>query len=133
MEIQKFEAYRGPDIMNLDRNKVIEEIIDLFTDCELFGYKSNGTTFYTDEEVLIVYLNKEVKRGKFIEKALKLDLSNLGIEIGTQEFDGDTEEFKDFVPEVNLDTPYAHKVREISEPLRKEFIPIKKNVNKFNV
>ena len=43
------------------------------------------------------------------------------------------EDFNDFIPEINLDTPYAHKVKEFSEPLRKEYVPIKKNVGKFNI
>jgi len=133
MEIKKFEAYRGPDLMNLNRDKFINELIDLFTDCEIFGYTSNGTSYTTDEEILIVYLTKEVKPGKFVNKAVKLDLSNLGIEIGTQEFDDEKEDFNDFIPEINLDTPYAHKVKEFSEPLRKEYVPIKKNVGKFNI
>jgi hypothetical protein len=133
MEIKKFEAYRGPDLINLNRDKFIKELIDLFTDCEIFGYTSNGTSYTPEEEILIVYLNKEVSPGKYVSKALKLDLSNLGIEIGTQEFDDEKEDFNDFIPEINLDTPYAHKVKDFSEPLRKEYLPIKKNVDKFNI
>jgi hypothetical protein len=133
MEIKKFEAYRGPDIMNLNREQFLEGIYDLFTDCDIFGYTSNGTSYSPDDEILIVYLSKEVGPDKYIEKALRLDLSNLGIEIGTQEFDEEEEEMKNFVPEISLDTPYAHKVRKFSEPLRKEHITIKKGVKKYNL
>jgi hypothetical protein len=133
MEIKRFESYRGPDIMKLNREQFLEGIYDLFTECDLFGYTSNGTSYSVDNEILIVYLNKEVRPGKYIDKALKLDLSNLGIEIGTQEFDEEEEDMKDFIPEINLDTPYAHKVRNFSEPLRKEYIPIKKGAKKYNL
>jgi len=124
MEIKKFEAYnyRGPALKDLTRAKFIEELTDIFTDQKLFGYVVNGSTYYPKEEVLWLHVDKE-ENGKYTDsKIIKLDLSDLGIEIGAAEWSDDDEEFGEFQIEVNLDTDTIRQIK-----------TYKKDITKYNV
>lgn len=55
-------------------------------------------------------------------KIIKLDLSDLGIEIGNAEWNEDEEEFGDFIPEINLDSEMTKHVK-----------LYKKDLGKYNV
>ena len=124
MEIKKFEAYnyRGPALNKLDRDTFIEEFIDTFTDQKLFGYEINGTTYFPKEEILWLHIDKKVGDKFSGAKIIKLDLSDLGIEIGNAEWNDDDEDFDDFQPEFNLDTDSIKHMKSY-----------KNTLNKFNV
>jgi len=125
MEIKKFETYtyRGPELLKLTRKNVIEEIVDFLADGKIFGYNINGPTYFNVDEVLWIHIDKEDENGKWIDnKILKLDLSDVGIEIGTAKWNDDTEDFEEFIPELNLDTDITKKVKKF-----------KKNIKNFNV
>jgi hypothetical protein len=113
MEIKKFEAYtyNGKDFDTINRKEFIDEIIDVFADSEICGYDCVGTAFSPNDEILYLHMNKyhESKLPDF--KVIKLDLSDMGIEFGTQDFDDEKEEMGEFVPEVNLDTDITKQVK----------------------
>ena len=119
MEIKKFEAfkYRGPALMNANRQDVIKQIADSFLDNDLFGYTCNGTRYDSTDEVLYLYLDDENEN-----KVLRLDLSDMGIEIGILPYDKKLDTELDFVSEINLDTTQT-----------KFFKNYKKDMNKFNL
>lgn len=119
MEIKKFEAikYRGPELKNLKRKDFIEQLSETLIDGNFFGYVVNGTTYFSDDEILWLHADKENSDGKII----KLDLSNLGIEIGTAEWNESEEEFGEFIPEVNLGI------------VTKDIKDFKKDIKKYNV
>jgi hypothetical protein len=116
MEIQKFEAYtyRGKGIKS-NRNEVIHEIIDCFTDNSILGMEVSGTEYHLKDEIL--YLELWNKDGD-INKTLKIDLSDIGIEIGTREWNEKTEEFDDFIPEVNLDTDITKQMKSYKKSIK---------------
>jgi len=46
----------------------------------MFEFQNNGNSYYTDSEILLIYLmNNETGE----EKTIRLDLSDMGIEIGS--------------------------------------------------
>jgi len=127
MEIKKFEAYnyRGKDLDNIDRAHLIEEIRGQFEDGKFCGYDINGSMYEPDKEQFYIYLTKEPNVGRTIDsinKVLKLDFSDLGIEIGTQGWNDELEEMDEFVPERNLDTEQTKQIKNY-----------KKDINKYNI
>jgi hypothetical protein len=123
MEIQKFEAYtyKGPTLLKLTRKEVIEQLIDNLTNGNFGGYECNGSSYNINEEWVMLYLDKIVD-GKSVDyKALKLDFSDMGIEIGKTTWDDKTEE-DGFIPEINLDTDSIKKMKSY-----------KTTLNKFNI
>ena len=130
MEIQKFEAYsyKGKPLMSIDRKSFISELIDSFMDQKLFGYEVNGMSNDTENEIIYIDMDN-YSTGDY--KTIKLDFSDLGIEIGTRDWNED--DVADFVPQINLDTPYAKKVKDFSTPLRKEYTILKKGSEKYNL
>jgi len=125
MEIQKFEAYkyRGKKLDVINRKEFINEISDIFAS-EMFGYNNNGTSYYPDLETLNIYLHND-ETGE--DRTIKLDLSDMGIEIGhTDWYDEEEAENHDdlgvFVPERNLDLP-----------ITKAYKSQKGDMNKFNI
>ena len=121
MEIKKFEAYnyRGPAIGKLNRNTFIEEFTDIFTDQKLFDYEVTSTTYFPKEEILWLHLDKQIG-GKYSDsKIIKLDLSDLGIEIGTAEWNDDEDDYDEFQPELNLDTDITKRIKAYKNTLGK--------------
>lgn len=122
MEIKKFEAYNytGPDLMKVDRDKFIEEFIDEITDIKLCGYECNGTTYYPKTGELWLHMDKISKENNDNDyKIVKLDLSDMGIEIGNADWNDDKEQFEDFIPEINLDTNITKEVKNFKKSLGK--------------
>lgn len=122
MEIKKFEAYqygyRGSGIKS-DRKEFIREMIDCFVDSNLLGFSVTGTEYHPNDEILYLDLfNENTKE----ESCIKLDLSDLGIEIGKRKFDENTEEMGDFQVISNLDTDSIKHIKDY-----------KKTKNKYNV
>jgi hypothetical protein len=125
MNIKTFEAYkyRGPELNKLHREKFIEELNDAFTDSKLFGYTVNGSTYFNRDEILWLHIDKDEDDGSYSDsKIIKLDLSDLGIEIGNAEWNDDTEEYDEFIPELNLDTDITKQIKKY-----------KQDIHKFNV
>jgi len=125
MEIQKFEAYqyRGKKLDVINRKEFINELNDVFTS-EMFGYNNNGTTYHPNTETLDIYLHDD-KTGE--DKTIRLDLSDMGIEIGHTDWYDEDEQEDDgdlgvFVPERNLDLS-----------ITKAYKSQKKDMNKFNI
>lgn len=114
MEVKKFEAYhyKGPTIDKIDRKKFLDEIYDLFSDGQFIGYDINGTSYKPEEEVLYIYLAKKESNGVFENRVIKLDFSDLGIEIGSQEWNEEKEEYDEFIPEINLDTEQIKQMKD---------------------
>lgn len=119
MEIKKFEAYnyRGIPLMSIDRKKFIEEFIDTFMDQKMFGYKVVGMTNDTENEIIYIDIESNAD-----SKTIKLDFSDLGIEIGSREWNEDEEDMDEFVPEINLDTEITKQMKNY-----------KKTINKYNL
>lgn len=124
MEIKKFEAYIGtePELMKVTRKEFIEGMIDIFIDAKICGYEVNGTHYYRDKEEVWFFCDKKEGNAYVDDKVIKLDLSDLGIEIGSSEWDDEKEEFGEFIPEVNLDTDVTKQVKNF-----------RKNIGKYNV
>jgi len=120
MEIRKFEAfnYRNPKLKDLTRKDFIEQLSESFIDREFFGYTVNGSTFFSNDEVLWLHMDKK----GFDDKIIKLDFSDLGIEIGGAIWDEKEEEYGKFEPEINLDTDSIKKMKSY-----------KSTTDKFNV
>lgn len=121
MEIKKFEAYtyRGPEIGKLNRKNFIDEFIDTFTGQKLFGYEVGGTSYYPNKEILWLHIDKQVGGKVSDDKIIKLDLSDLGIEIGTAKWNDDKDEFYEFQPELNLDTDITKRIKAYKNTLGK--------------
>lgn len=113
MEVKKFEAYqygyRGKGIKS-NRKEFIEEFIDMLMDQNILGTQVSGSEYRINDEIL--YL--ECENGYTI----KLDLSDMGIEIGTREWNGDKEEFDEFIPEVNLDTDTTKQMKHYKKSIK---------------
>lgn len=124
MEIQKFEAYtyKGPTLKKLTRDKVIEAIRDHFIDARFADYTVDGDMFNFKDEILYLFASKDVNGKSVDNTVVKLDLSDLGIEIGDLKWNDETEEYVDFVPEINLDTDITKQIKSY-----------KKDINKYNV
>jgi len=124
MEIKKFEAYsyKGKDFDTINRKEFIEEFVDVFIDSKICGYECVGSTYLPNEEILCLHMNKYNVSKHPDFKVIKLDLSDMGIEFGTQEFDDEKEEMGEFVPEVNLDTDITKQVKNF-----------KKSIDKYNL
>lgn len=121
MEIKKFEAYnyRGPELTKVSREQFIHEFVDLFMEQKICGYEINGTTYNSNFGELWLHCDKQ---NSDEYKIIKLDLSDMGIEIGSAEWNDDTEEFDEFIPEVNLDTNITKQIKSY-----------KKNIGKYNL
>ena len=125
MEIKKFEAYayRGPALLKLTRKNAIEGIIDNLADGQIYGYNINGSTYFNNDEILWIHLDKSDEKGKWIDdKIIKIDFSDVGIEIGNAKWNDDKEEFDEFIPELNLDTDITKQIK-----------TLKKDMNKYNI
>lgn len=124
MEIKKFEAYIGiePELMKVTRKEFIEGMIDIFIDAKICGYEVNGTSYYRDKEEVWLFCDKKEGNAYVDDKVIKLDISDLGIEIGSSEWNDEKEEFGEFIPEVNLDTDVTKQVKNF-----------RKNIGKYNV
>jgi len=120
MEIKKFEAYvyKGKPLLSINRKEFIEELVDMLTDQKICGYEVVGASINDDDNIYLEVTNENLKDNKVI----KLDLSDIGIEIGTRGWNEDEEDFEEFVPEVNLDTDSIKKMKSY-----------KSTINKFNV
>jgi len=120
MDIKKFEAYtyKGKGLDTINRKEFLDTLRDIFTE-SMFGYNNNGTYYDPELEELRIYLfNDETKE----EKTIKLDFSDMGIEIGHPIWSEDDEEEEQFIPERNLD-----------DDITQEYKKQKKDTNKFNV
>lgn len=136
MEIRKFEAYKykGPDLDDLTREIFLNEIKDAIVDTKtLFGYNNNGSMYDIENEILYIYIDKKVNNKYINPCVLKIDLSDVSLEIGQIPFDEETEEEGEFIPELNFDTEVTKKTREFSAPLKQEFRKFNKTINKYNV
>ena len=125
MEIQKFEAYkyRGKKLDAINRKEFITDLNDMFIS-DIFGYNNNGTSYHPDSETLEIYLHNN-ETGE--DKTIKLDFSDMGIEIGhTDWYDEDDafdhDDLGPFVVERNLD-----------EDITKAYKSQKNDMNKFNI
>ena len=121
MNIKKFEAYkyRGPELTKVSRKQFIEEFVDLFIDQKICEYEVNGASYYPDNGELLLHCDIKDSNGKYVDfKMIKLDISDMGIEIGMAEWNDDKEEFDDFIPEVNLDTDITKQVREYRQNIK---------------
>jgi hypothetical protein len=116
MKIKKFEAYnyRGPELKDLTRDKFIEEFIDMFIDEKICGYEVTGSSFNPEDEILYLYVYKNN-----IDKTIKLDLSDLGIEIGTQDWDENYGEPGEFHSEVNLNSDAITQMKSYKSDIKK--------------
>jgi hypothetical protein len=115
MEIKKFEAYRyrGKGL-NSNRIEFIQEFIDIFTDEQILGLDVTGSEFHINDEIL--YLECSDKNSE--SYTIKLDLSDMGIEIGTREWNDDKEEFDEFILEVNLDTDTTKQIKSYKKSIK---------------
>jgi hypothetical protein len=121
MEIQKFEAYKykGPTLKNANRRDFIEAFADIFTGRKICDYEIGGTTCYLQDEILWLHVDKE-ENGKYTDSVIiKLDLSDVGIEIGNATWDDDEEEFNEFIPEINLDTDATKQMKNYKQGIGK--------------
>ena len=125
MKIQKFEAYkyRCKKLDVINRKDFLNEISSVFSS-EMFGFQNTGTSYDPNEEIIKIYLH-DYETGE--ELTIKMDLSDIGIEIGKMEWYNeeqmnDDDELGVFIPKRNLDNPItiAYKNQ-------------KKDVKKFNV
>jgi len=125
MEIKKFEAYtyKGPTLKNAGRKKVLEHIIDIIGDeNQICEYETNSIMYSLVDETLFLMADKK-EGDKYVDSTvIKLDFSDMGIEIGNMEWNDDKEEFEDFIPEVNLDTDITKQLKDY-----------KKNIKNYNV
>lgn len=122
MEIKRFEAYnyRGPEIDKIDRKKFLEELHGQFTAGNFIGYEISGTMYHENEEVLYIYLSEKRSKGIIYEnKVIKLDFSDLGIEIGTQEWNEEKEEYEEFIPEISLNTDEIKQMKNFKSDTKK--------------
>lgn len=120
-EIKKFEAYRGKGL-KANREDFLHEFMDIFTDQKILGYEISGCMFSPNEEILYLILSEENYQYTGVDRVIKLDLSDVGIEIGTMKFNEDEEEYEDFIPNINLDTEVTKQIKNY-----------KKDIKKFNV
>jgi len=118
MNIKRFEAYsyRGPAIDKIDRKGFLEEIFGQFESGKFIGYDVNGTMYSTIDETLYIFLAKENGKGGWDDKVVKLDFSDVGIEIGN--IDSEEPEPEDFVPEINLDTEQTKQMKNYKKDLK---------------
>lgn len=125
MEIKKFEAYtyKGPTLKSINRKKFVEQIIDILSgENKICDYETSGSMYDLNGEVLYLFGDKKVG-DKYVDNiVIKLDLSDMGIEIGSMEWSDDKEEFEDFIPEINLDSDITKQVKDY-----------KTNIKKFNI
>jgi hypothetical protein len=70
----------------VDRKRFLTELSDVFIDSKLFGYECVGVSHTIHSDVLILDLQKSDGTDDI---AIKLDLSNIGIEFGTNSFEDD--------------------------------------------
>jgi hypothetical protein len=121
MEIKKFEAYnyKGPTLKSVNRKQFIELLIDELTDAKIGDYESNGTSYNLKDEILYLFMDKKVGDKYVDDLVVSLDLSDLGIEIGMMEWDDDKEDFKEFVPEINLDSDVTKQLKRIKKDSKK--------------
>lgn len=120
MKIQKFEAYkyayRGKGLKS-NREDFMQELIDNIGDGDILGYTIVGMEYIFNDEILYLELSDEKNNSKTI-KTIKLDLSDVGIEIGTRDYDPHKEEFEEFVPEVNLDTDQIKQMKSYKKSIK---------------
>ena len=118
MNIKKFEAYtyRGPAIDKIDRKGFLEEIFGQFEDGKFIDYDINGTMYSPKEETLFIFLTK-LNGVAWDNKVVKLDFSDLGIEIGN--IDSEESEPEDFVPEINLDSEQTKQMKSYKNDIKK--------------
>ena len=130
MEIQKFEAYtyKGPDLDKISRQEFIDEIwSDVFQDQKICGYEVSSVSYDPRSEeifLLVDKINNPITTG--LQKVIKLDVSDMGIEIGTIEWDDKKEEYKDFIPEISLDD-------DIHKDLSKNAKTLRRDIKKYNI
>ena len=116
-EIKKFEAYtyRGKGLKS-NRKEILDEIIDIFPDSKILDYEISGTMFETKNEILYLFLWKENNNE---EKILKLDLSDMGIEIGTMKYNEDEDEYEDFIPQIDLTSNTTKQIKNYKSDIQK--------------
>jgi len=115
MEIKKFEAYnyRGKELDVINRKEFLAEVYSQFESGKFLGYDINGTAYESNDEVLYIYVDKDG-----VGKVIKLDFSDLGIEIGNQEWNEEKEDMDDFQPERNLDTTETKQIKSYKKDIK---------------
>ena len=115
-EIKKFEAYsyRGKGLKS-NRKEILDEIIDVFADSKILDYEISGTMFEIKNEILYLFLWNENNE----EIILKLDLSDMGIEIGTMKYNEDKDEYEDFIPQIDLNSNITKQIKNYKSDIKK--------------
>ena len=80
-------------------------------------YLHGRTTYFPKDEILWLHIEK--REGNNDYKIIKLDLSDLGIEIGNAEWNEDSDDFDEFQPELNLDTDITKRIKAYKNTLGK--------------
>jgi hypothetical protein len=119
MEIKKFEAYnyKGKDLDSINREEFLTELYSMFEGEKICGYDINGTSWYSEKEILFLHVDKKVGE-KYESKVIQLDFSDLGIEFGSLEWNDDTEDFEDFESEKNLDTEMSKQMKSYKKDIK---------------
>jgi hypothetical protein len=123
MEIKKFEAYNytGKDLNSINRSGVLRGIVNLLSESEkIFDYEILGTMYEPEKEILYINLIKETRPFSNVEndKVLKIDFSDLGIEIGQMPYDVEKDSEGEFIPERNLDTEQIKQMKTYKKDLK---------------
>lgn len=131
MEIKKFEAlsYKQKTLTTINRKDFISLLRDYLTDFKVLGYECSGTSY--DDEVLLLHVDKFSTNQSGINKHLdskviRLDFSEMGIEIGSM----NSEDDDIFIPQVSLDDQTNIELR---KELKDKAKDLKKNTQKFNI
>jgi len=115
MKIKKFNE----NIENMRRKDIIDEILSKFEEGTFLNHDINGISFDRNNEILYIHIDKKDKNGNYSNfKVVKLDLSDIGIEIGKQEWNDDKEDFEEFIPLINLDTNYTKQAKEFKKEIK---------------
>ncbi len=70
------------------KDQFIGELIDSFIDTKIFGYECVGGTHDQPNKTIILDMTKK-KNGKYKDMAIQIDLSNVVIEFGDNNYDDD--------------------------------------------
>jgi len=80
----------------------------VFNDQKICGYEVSSVSYDSGTEEIFLLVSKLDNNNEPIytkgpAKVIKLDFSDMGIEVGTQEWNEEEEEYKDFMPDISLD------------------------------
>lgn len=120
MEVKKFEALGSENnLLNITKIEFLKEIFELLSNSpKIFGYEIVSTYFNPKDETILINIDNKIEDSSVI----KLDVSDLGIEIGNVECDEETGDIIEFIPKSNLNT-------EITKNLKDQ----RKNIDKYNL